>query len=65
MFQTGYWQQVAEIQNTYGTAMPFLVEYDRGIAALAEVFTKCLTDTSLDIMATLQAAQDNYNNSIQ
>lgn len=65
IFQTGYWKTVADIQNTYGTAMPFLVEYDRGLAALAEVFAKCLADPNLDALETLQAAQDNYNASIQ
>jgi multiple sugar transport system substrate-binding protein len=65
IFQEPYWVTVAEIQDTYGTPMPFLVEYDRGIAALADVFARCLADTSLDIMQTLQEAQDNYNAAIE
>ncbi len=65
IFQTTYWTTVAEIMDNYGTPMPFLVEYDRGIAALADVFAKCLADPALDIMTTLQEAQDNYNAAIQ
>lgn len=65
IFKTSYWTTVAEIQDTYGTAMPFLIEYDRGIAALSEVFTQALTDPGLDVLAALQNAQDNYNNAIQ
>jgi multiple sugar transport system substrate-binding protein len=65
IFQEPYWVTVAEIQDMYGTPMPFLVEYDRGIAALADVFARCLADTSLDIMQTLQEAQDNYNTAIE
>ncbi|NWF70002.1 MAG: extracellular solute-binding protein [Chloroflexi bacterium] len=65
IFQTDYWVTVAEIMDAYGTPMPFLVEYDRGISALADVFARCLADPSLDIMTTLQEAQDNYNAAIQ
>lgn len=64
LFQSGYWTTVAEIQDAYGAAMPYLIEYDRGIAALAEVFVQALTDPNLDVMAALQAAQDNYNNAL-
>jgi multiple sugar transport system substrate-binding protein len=65
VYQGQYWQTVAEIQDTYGTALPFLIEYERGMAALAEVFAQALTDPNLDVMAALQNAQDNYNNAIQ
>ncbi|MCS7071442.1 MAG: hypothetical protein NZM00_08055, partial [Anaerolinea sp.] len=64
LFQSNYWVTVAEIQDTYGAAMPYLIEYDRGIAALAEVFVQALTDPNLDVLAALQAAQDNYNNAL-
>lgn len=64
-FKTDYWQKVAAIQDEYGTPLPYLVDYDRGMVALADVFSKCLTDPSLDAMQVLQDAQDNYNNSLQ
>jgi multiple sugar transport system substrate-binding protein len=64
-FKTDYWTGVAKIQDEYGAAMPFLIEYDRGMTALAEVFTKCLADPKLDALKALQDAQDNYNKAVQ
>ena len=64
-FQSAYWKTIADIQNQYGVSAPFLVEFDRGFTALADVFAKCLADPNLDVLATLQEAQDNYNASIQ
>ena len=65
VFKTDYWTTVAKFQDQFGTPLPFLVEYDRGIAALAEAIAKCIADPKLDIMKTLQDAQDNYNRSLQ
>ncbi len=64
-FKIDYWKTVADIQDKYATPLPYLVEYDKGMTALADAITKCLADPNLDIMKTLQAAQDNYNNSLQ
>lgn len=64
-FKTDYWKTVGEIIDKYGTPMPFLIDYDRGMNALADVFAKCLADPKLDAMKTLQDAQENYNKSIQ
>jgi multiple sugar transport system substrate-binding protein len=60
-FQTPYWQGVAEFQKEYGIGSPPLVDYQRGLTVLAESITRLIADPSLDIMAELQAAQDDYN----
>lgn len=65
LFKTDYWTTVAEIQDKYATPLPFLVAYDKGMTTLAEAIGKLLADPSLDIMQTLQNAQDSYNNSLQ
>ncbi|MFN8528604.1 MAG: extracellular solute-binding protein [Anaerolineae bacterium] len=64
-FSTPYWQTIAEYQNAYGAPVPFLIDYNRGMAALADVFARTLADPNLDAMQALQDAQDNYNNSLQ
>ena len=64
-FKTDYWKTVGDIIDKYGTPMPFLIDYDRGMTALADAFAKCLADPKLDALKTLQGAQDNYNKSIQ
>ncbi len=60
-FQTPYWVAVAKIQREYATPSPTLADYDKGITLLGDAIVKLITDPSLDIMATLQAAQDEYN----
>ncbi|MCC7209012.1 MAG: extracellular solute-binding protein [Anaerolineae bacterium] len=60
-FQTPYWKGVAEYQQQYGVGAPALVDYQRGMTILAESITRLITDPSLDILAELQAAQDDYN----
>ncbi|MCC7450603.1 MAG: extracellular solute-binding protein [Anaerolineae bacterium] len=64
-FKTDYWTTVSDIIDKYGTPMPFLIDYDRGMNALADVFAKCLADPKLDAMKALQDAQDNYNKALQ
>jgi multiple sugar transport system substrate-binding protein len=60
-FATPYWKGVAELQQMYGVAAPALVDYDRGMTLLADAIIRLITDPSLDIMAELQKAQDEYN----
>ena len=64
-FKGDYWKNVADIQEKYSVPLPFLVDYDKGMLALADTFTKLLTKPDLDAMKELQAAQDNYNNSLE
>lgn len=64
-FQTDYWKTVAQFQNEYGVPAPSLLDYNRGITLLSDAIVKLITDPALDIMATLQAAQDEYNASIE
>lgn len=60
-FQTPYWLEVAKIQQEYATPAPAFLDYDKGITLLSDAIVKLITDPSLDIMTTLQAAQDEYN----
>jgi len=60
-FQTPYWVEVAKIQKEFAVPAPTFLDYDKGITLLADAIVKLITDPSLDIMATLQAAQDEYN----
>jgi multiple sugar transport system substrate-binding protein len=62
---TGYWKAIADNQSKYGTVHPFLTDYDKGITALTDAINKLVADPKADIMQTLQAAQDNYNNGLK
>jgi hypothetical protein len=53
--------EVAKIQKEFAVPSPTFLDYDKGITLLADAIVKLITDPSLDIMATLQAAQDEYN----
>ncbi len=61
----GYWKAVADNQQKYAQVPPALIDYDKGIAALTDAINKAVADPSLDIMQTLKAAQDNYNNGLK
>jgi multiple sugar transport system substrate-binding protein len=65
VFKGDYWKTVADIQEKYSVPLPFLVDYDKGMLALADTFTKLVSQPNLDPMKELQAAQDNYNNSLE
>lgn len=60
-FKTPYWTEVAKIQREYAIPSPTFADYDKGITLLADAIVRLITNPSLDIMATLQAAQDEYN----
>ncbi|PJF32263.1 MAG: sugar ABC transporter substrate-binding protein [Candidatus Thermofonsia Clade 1 bacterium] len=60
-FQTPYWVEVAKIQKEFAVPAPTFADYDKGITLLADAIVRLITNPSLDIMATLQAAQDEYN----
>jgi ABC-type glycerol-3-phosphate transport system substrate-binding protein len=60
-FQTEYWIFVKENQDKYGAEIGLLDDYDKAVTLLADAITKCLLDSSLDILTVLQAAQDAYN----
>ncbi|MHB8748329.1 MAG: extracellular solute-binding protein, partial [Aggregatilineales bacterium] len=61
----GYWKAVADNQQKYAQVPPALTDYDKGIAALTDAINKAIADPSADIMQTLKAAQDNYNNGLK
>lgn len=60
-FQTPYWVEVAKIQREYAVPAPTFADYDKGMTLLSDTIVRLITNPSLDIMATLQAAQDEYN----
>ena len=61
LFQTPYWKKVSQITEEYGAPYPALVDYDRALTKLAQTFEEILSDPELDIMETLQQAQDEIN----
>lgn len=64
-FQGPYWVGAAKIQAEFGGPAPAFVDYDKGITLLADALVKVITDPSLDILAELTAAQDEYNAGLQ
>lgn len=64
-FQTDYWKTVSQYQTEYGVNSPTFLDYNLGLTLLSDAIVKLITDPSLDIMATLQAAQDEYNASVE
>ncbi len=61
----GYWKSVAAFEQKYAQVPPPLTDYDKGVAALTGAINKAIADPTLDIMKTLQDAQDNYNAGLQ
>lgn len=64
-FDSPYWNAVAEYQAQYAVAAPALADYDLGLTLLSDAIVRIITDPGLDIMTELQAAQDEYNASIE
>jgi multiple sugar transport system substrate-binding protein len=64
-FATGYWQTIQQYQSEYAVAAPTFADYDLGMLLLSQAFVNIITDPNADIMAELQAAQDEYNFAIE
>ncbi|MBX3086106.1 MAG: extracellular solute-binding protein [Anaerolineae bacterium] len=63
-FSAPYWQAVLKYQQSSGVAAPAWVNYDQAIGLLSTAIVNCVTDPTKDILAELQAAQDEYNNAL-
>ncbi|MEP7286545.1 MAG: extracellular solute-binding protein [Chloroflexota bacterium] len=64
-FSSPYWQAVAKYVKEDGVPGPTLKDYDKGLKLLSDAMVKLATDPNLDPMATLKAAQDEYNAGLQ
>ena len=63
-FSAPYWQAVLKYQTSSGVAAPAWVNYDEATRLLSVAIVDSITDPSKDIMAELQAAQDEYNKTL-
>ncbi|NJP05454.1 MAG: extracellular solute-binding protein [Chloroflexaceae bacterium] len=61
-FDTPYWRFIEQNQHAHGTTMPPLRDYDQGLTLLSETIVRLILQPNLDILTTLQEAQDVYNN---
>jgi multiple sugar transport system substrate-binding protein len=64
LFSAPYWQAVLKYQTESGVAAPAWINYDEATRLLSVAIVNSITDPNKDIMAELQAAQDEYNNSL-
>ncbi len=65
LFTSAYWQAVAEYQASSGIPAPAWTNYDEALRLLSTAIVNIITDPNADIMAQLQAAQDEYNLGIE
>jgi multiple sugar transport system substrate-binding protein len=61
VFSGAYWQESAKYLELAGVAAPGWTNYDDALRLLSTAIVNSITDPSRDIMAELQAAQDEYN----
>jgi multiple sugar transport system substrate-binding protein len=60
-FSSAYWQAAAQYQAESGIAAPAWQNYDEALRLLSTAIVNIVTNDDADILAELQAAQDEYN----
>lgn len=60
-FKTPYWTGVADILNEYGVPLPTFFDSSAGKQKFADTVVDLIQNPDKDILASLQAAQDEYN----
>jgi len=58
---SSYWQAVEKIVEQYGTPVDPMLNYDKAVQKLSDTIVTLIQKPNMDILKTLQAAQDEIN----